>query len=224
MTAIITGRGLTRSFPMASGPVVALRDVSIDVDPGEYVAITGPSGCGKSTLLHLLGCVDGPTSGSLLFEGRDVARLTEFDRSRIRLTRIGFVFQRFFLLPMLTAAENVELPQAEIGVPAAARRQRTRELLEYVGLLDRASHRPAQLSGGEMQRVAIARALANRPALLLADEPTGELDEDTGEQVADLFDRVHDGGTAIVVVTHNPVLASRATRRLAMKRGTVVSA
>jgi putative ABC transport system ATP-binding protein len=209
---------------MPSGPVTALRRVSIQVSHGEYVAITGPSGCGKSTLLHLLGCVDNPTDGSLLFEGRDVVRLTESERSRIRLRRIGFVFQRFFLLPMLDAWENVELPQAEIGIGAGERRVRTRELLEYVGLSDRARHRPSQLSGGEMQRVAIARALANRPALLLADEPTGELDEDTGEQIADLFDRVHADGTSIVVVTHNAVLAKRASRHLTMKRGTVESA
>jgi putative ABC transport system ATP-binding protein len=221
MTAIIEGRNLTRSFPMPAGAVTALRDVSIDIRAADYVAITGPSGCGKSTLLHLLGCVDTPTSGRLTFESRDVGTLSERERSRIRLTRIGFVFQRFYLLPMLSAFENVELPQAEVGVSAADRGARTRELLDYVGLLDRGSHRPSQLSGGEMQRVAIARALANRPALLLADEPTGELDEDTGEHVADLFDRVHRDGTAIVVVTHNPVLAARAGRRLVMKRGTV---
>jgi len=208
---------------MPSGAVTALRDVSITVDQGEYVAITGPSGCGKSTLLHLLGCVDRPTSGSLVFEGRDAAALSESERSRIRLTRIGFIFQRFFLLPMLDAWENVELPQAEIGVPPRERGTRTRELLEYVGLGDRARHRPSQLSGGEMQRVAIARALANRPALLLADEPTGELDEDTGEQIADLFDRLNADGTALVVVTHNALLARRAKRHLTMKRGTVVT-
>jgi putative ABC transport system ATP-binding protein len=219
--AIVEGHNLTRTFRMSSGPVTALRDVSIRVSPGDYVAITGPSGCGKSTLLHLLGCVDAPTSGSLLFEGRDAAALSESERSRIRLARIGFVFQRFFLLPMLDAWENVELPQAEIGGAPGARRARTRELLEYVGLGDRAHHRPSQLSGGEMQRVAIARALANRPALLLADEPTGELDEDTGEQIADLFDRVHADGTAIVVVTHNAQLAGRARRHLGMKRGTL---
>jgi putative ABC transport system ATP-binding protein len=221
MTAIVEARDLTRTFPMPSGPVTALRNVSIQVPQGEYVAITGPSGCGKSTLLHLLGCVDSPTAGSLIFEGHDASRLTESERSRIRLTRVGFVFQRFFLLPMLDAWENVELPQAERRVPMSERRDRTRDLLDYVGLLDRARHRPSQLSGGEMQRVAIARALANRPALLLADEPTGELDEDTGEQIADLFDRVHADGTAIVVVTHNPLLALRAKRHLTMKRGTV---
>jgi putative ABC transport system ATP-binding protein len=221
-TPIVEGRELTRVFPMPAGDVTALGQVSIRIEPGEHVAITGPSGCGKSTLLHLLGCVDQPSAGTLLFEGREVGALSESDRSRIRLTRIGFVFQRFFLLPMLTAWENVELPQAEAGVPKTERRSRTRELLEYVGLTDRIDHRPSQLSGGEMQRVAIARALANRPPLLLADEPTGELDEATGEQIADLFDRVHADGTAIVVVTHNPVVAARAQRRLAMKSGTVV--
>ena len=222
--AIVEGRGLTRAFAMPAGAVIALGDVSITVGAADYVAITGPSGCGKSTLLHVLGCVDQPTAGSLIFEGRDVLALSEAERSRIRLTRIGFVFQRFFLLPMLTAWETVELPQAEAGAAKVARRERTRELLEYVGLTDRRDHRPAQLSGGEMQRVAIARALANRPALLLADEPTGELDEDTGAQIAALFDRVHDDGTAIVVVTHNPAMAARAGRHLAMKSGRMVSA
>jgi putative ABC transport system ATP-binding protein len=220
---IVEGRDLTRVFPMPAGDVTALGQVSIRIEPGEHVAISGPSGCGKSTLLHLLGCVDQPSGGTLLFEGREVGALSESDRSRIRLTRIGFVFQRFFLLPMLTAWENVELPQAEAGVPKSERRSRTRELLEYVGLTERMDHRPSQLSGGEMQRVAIARALANRPPLLLADEPTGELDEATGEQIADLFDRVHADGTAIVVVTHNPVVAARAQRRLAMKSGHVVA-
>jgi putative ABC transport system ATP-binding protein len=219
---IVEGRGLTRVFPMPAGAVTALGHVSIRIDAGEHVAITGPSGCGKSTLLHLLGCVDQPSSGTLLFEGHDVGSLPERERSRIRLTRIGFVFQRFFLLPMLTASENIELPQAEAGASKSARRERTRELMDYVGLTPRANHLPSQLSGGEMQRVAIARALANRPPLLLADEPTGELDETTGRQIADLFDRVHAGGTAIVVVTHNPVVALRAQRRLAMKSGTVV--
>ena len=220
---IVEGRGLTRSFAMPAGAVTALGDVSIRVDGGDYIAITGPSGCGKSTLLHIIGCVDPPSAGTLVFEGRDVGTLAESERSRIRLRRIGFVFQRFFLLPMLTAWENVELPQAEAGASKADRRARTRELLEYVGLIGRSDHRPSQLSGGEMQRVAIARALANRPALLLADEPTGELDEDTGAQIAGLFDRVHADGTAIVVVTHNPAVAARAGRHLAMKSGRVVT-
>jgi putative ABC transport system ATP-binding protein len=166
--------------------------------------------------------VDRPTAGSILFEQRDLSRLSEAERGRIRLTRIGFVFQRFFLLPMLTAAENIELPQAEARVALPDRRARTRELLSYVGLGDRADHLPSQLSGGEMQRVAIARALANRPALLLADEPTGELDDQTSGHIADLFDRVNADGTAILVVTHNPALAARASRRLTMASGRVV--
>jgi len=208
---------------MPAGPVTALRDVSLRIDAADYVAITGPSGCGKSTLLHLIGCVDAPTSGSIVFEERDVQALGEAERSRIRLTRIGFVFQRFFLLPMLTARENIELPQAEAGVSATTRRARAAELLEYVGLANRADHLPSQLSGGEMQRTAIARALANRPALLVADEPTGELDEETGDHVAALFDRVHADGTAILMVTHNAALAARATRRFAMKNGMLAS-
>ena len=221
--AIVEARALTRSFAMPAGAVTALGDVSIRIAAADYLAITGPSGCGKSTLLHLLGLVDQPTAGSLIFEGRDAGALPESERSRIRLTRIGFVFQRFFLLPMLTAWENIELPQAEAGATRAGRRARTRELLEYVGLTGRSDHRPSQLSGGEMQRVAIARALANRPALLLADEPTGELDEDTGIQIAALFDRVHADGTAIVVVTHNPAVAAHAGRHLVMKSGRVVA-
>ena len=219
--AIVAAERITRVFPMPAGPVVAVRDVTLTIAPGEHVAIRGPSGCGKSTLLHMLGCVDAPSSGSLVFEGRDVASLGDRARSLLRLRHIGFVFQRFFLLPMLTAAENVELPQAEAGVPARDRRRRSLELLEYVGLGARADHRPSQLSGGEMQRVAIARALANQPRLVLADEPTGELDEATGEQVAGLLDRVNADGTALVIVTHDPTLAGRARRVLTMRDGRI---
>lgn len=208
---------------MAAGPVVAVRDVSLQVAPGDHLAVRGPSGCGKSTLLHMLGCVDAPSSGTLLFDGQNVATLSDASRSRLRLRHIGFVFQRFFLLPMLTAGENVELPQAEAGVPTATRRQRTRDLLEYVGLGKRADHRPSQLSGGEMQRVAIARALANKPRLLLADEPTGELDQSTGEQIAELLDRVNADGTALVIVTHDPAIADRARRVLTMRDGRIES-
>jgi putative ABC transport system ATP-binding protein len=221
--AVVEARDVSRAFSMPAGPVVALRGISLRIEPREYVAITGPSGCGKSTLLHLVGCVDTPTSGTIEFESRDVAALSEAERSRIRLTRIGFVFQRFFLLPMLTAAENIELPQAEARRGTTERRARTRELLAYVGLEHRADHLPSQLSGGEMQRVAIARALANQPALLVADEPTGELDEDTGDHIARLFDRVHADGTAILVVTHNQALAARASRRLTMKSGSLLA-
>jgi putative ABC transport system ATP-binding protein len=218
---LIDARALTKVFPMGGGPVHALRDISVRIDAGEYLTIRGPSGCGKSTLLHILGCVDTPTSGALLFDGREVSALADVARSDLRLRSIGFVFQRFFLLPMLTAAENVDVPQAEAGVARAERRRRTAELLDYVGLAHRAEHRPSQLSGGEAQRVAIARALANRPRLLLADEPTGELDRVNGEHIAELLGRVQADGTAVVVVTHDASLAERAARRLLMRDGCI---
>jgi putative ABC transport system ATP-binding protein len=221
--ALVDARGLSKTFPMAAGPVHALCDVSLRIVPGEYLAVRGPSACGKSTLLHILGCVDIPTSGTLLFDGRPVEALPDAERSGLRLRSIGFVFQRFFLLPMLTAAENVDVPQAEAGVSRAERKQRTRELLEYVGLAHRGHHRPSELSGGEAQRVAIARALANRPRLLLADEPTGELDRATGEQIAVLLDRVQADGTAVVVVTHDVSIAARAARTLLMRDGRIES-
>ena len=220
---IVEAANVSRVFAMTAGPVTAVRDITLSIAPGEHVAIKGPSGCGKSTLLHMLGCVDTPSSGTLLFDGRDVSTLRDRARSLLRLNQIGFVFQRFFLLPMLTAAENIELPQAEAGAAKDARHARTRELLDYVGLGARADHRPSQLSGGEMQRVAIARALANRPRLLLADEPTGELDQTTGEQIASLLDRVNADGTALVIVTHDPGLADRCRRVLTMKDGRIES-
>jgi putative ABC transport system ATP-binding protein len=166
---IIHSSHVSRVFRMPAGAVAAVQDVTLDIHAGDYLAVQGPSGCGKSTLLHMLGCVDAPSSGTLQFDGQDVARLSDAARSQLRLRHIGFVFQRFFLLPMLTAWENVELPQSEAGVPKAERRERTQALLDYVGLGARADHRPSQLSGGEMQRVAVARALANRPRLLLAE-------------------------------------------------------
>ena len=218
---IVEAHGVTRSFAMPAGPVFAVRDVTVSIAPGEHTAIKGPSGCGKSTLLHMLGCVDTPSSGTLIFDGQDASTLNDRARSLLRLRHVGFVFQRFFLLPMLTAAENVELPQAEAGAPRDLRRRRSLELLDYVGLVERADHRPSQLSGGEMQRVAIARALANRPRLVLADEPTGELDQATGEHVASLLDRVNADGTALVIVTHDPALAGRARRVLTMRDGRI---
>jgi putative ABC transport system ATP-binding protein len=218
---IVDAQRVTRVFAMPAGPVVAVRGVTLQIADGDHIAIRGPSGCGKSTLLHMLGCVDAPTSGTLLFNGQDVATLSDAKRSLFRLKHIGFVFQRFFLLPMLTARENVELPLSEAGAPKTERQRRVNELLAYVGLSARADHRPSQLSGGEMQRVAIARALANRPRLLLADEPTGELDVATGEQIAALLDRVNADGTALVIVTHDPVLAGRARRLLMMRDGAV---
>ncbi|HEU5258923.1 MAG TPA: ABC transporter ATP-binding protein [Vicinamibacterales bacterium] len=220
---IVQASHISRVFPMPAGAVTAVADVSLEIRRGDHIAIRGPSGCGKSTLLHMLGCVEAPSAGTLLFRGDDVTQLSDRQRSLLRLRQIGFVFQRFFLLPMLTAAENIELPQSEANVPKTERRQRTQELLEYVGLAARAAHRPSELSGGEMQRVAIARALANKPGLLLADEPTGELDRATGEQIASLLDRVNADGTALVIVTHDPALAERSTRILSMRDGRIES-
>ncbi|HUF26481.1 MAG TPA: ABC transporter ATP-binding protein [Gemmatimonadaceae bacterium] len=213
---------LRREYRLGAETVHAVRDVSLTIGSGEYVAIVGPSGCGKSTLLHLLGAIDRPDGGSLAIGGRDIARLGDAEATAFRLHQVGFVFQRFYLVPTLTARENVELPMAEAGRRGADRARRARELLDYVGLLGRERHRPAQLSGGEQQRVAIARALANDPALLLADEPTGELDLRTGAEVVALFRRLNEDGTTIVVVTHDEELARAASRVLHMRDGVIV--
>jgi ABC-type lipoprotein export system ATPase subunit len=216
--------GLTRDYPYGDRSVQALRGVDLEIADGDFVAIVGPSGCGKSTLLNLLAGIDDPTQGEIELLGRPLGRLPEGARSALRLREVGFVFQRFHLLSVLTAAENVELPMAEAGVPRDERRARTRELLDYVGLGDRTGHRPTQLSGGEQQRVAIARALANRPRLLLADEPTGELDGSTGEEVIRLFERLNrERGTTVVAVTHDPSVAARAHRVVEMKDGRIVA-
>jgi putative ABC transport system ATP-binding protein len=218
---LIELHGVEKKYEMGAETVHALAGVDLEIERGEYVAVMGPSGCGKSSLLHVLGCVDTATAGDVWFEGQAVGRLSDAQRSQIRLEKIGFVFQRFFLLPMLTALENVELPQAEAGVARRARLARARTLLDYVGLGKRADHRPSQLSGGEMQRVAIARALANEPRVVLADEPTGELDQATGQAIGELFDRLHADGTAVVVVTHDPSIATRAQRILRMRDGRI---
>jgi len=213
---------VSRTYRMGDADVHALRGVSLTVRPGEYVAVVGPSGCGKSTLLNLLGAVDRPTGGTVRIRGEDVGAMRDRDATAFRLRNVGFVFQRFYLMPTLTARENVELPMAEAGLRKVERRARALELLSYVGLAVRADHRPAQLSGGEQQRVAIARALANRPALLLADEPTGELDARTGAEIVALFDRLNGDGTTIVVVTHDEKLAHAARRMVRMADGRIV--
>jgi len=222
VTALVRARDVRRDYPLERDAVHALRGVSLEIAKGEYVAIVGPSGCGKSSLLNLLGAIDAPTSGTVEIEGRDVGTLGDREVTEFRLRHIGFVFQRFYLLPILTASENVELPMAEAGVPTAERRQRSAELLRYVDLGDRTRHRPSQLSGGEQQRVAIARALANRPSLLLADEPTGELDARTGQEIISLFGRLNADGTTVVVVTHDESLARTARRVVHMRDGEIV--
>ena len=221
MTAVLTGRDLKKDYPMYGQTVHALRGASLEVRAGEYVAVAGPSGSGKSTLLQLIGGIDVPTAGTVEIMGTRLDTLSDSQLTRLRLTRLGFVFQRFHLLPVFTAQENVELPMAEAGVSSGERRARARELLAYVGLEHRASHRATQLSGGEMQRVAIARALANRPALLLADEPTGELDATTGEEILALFARLNADGTTLVVVTHDERLAAQAGRIIHMLDGRI---
>jgi putative ABC transport system ATP-binding protein len=220
---VLVARDLRKDYPMNGETVHALRGVSLVVQPGEYVAIAGPSGSGKSTLLQLIGGIDMPSGGSVELLGTRLDSLGDRELTRLRLTRLGFVFQRFHLLPVLTARENVELPMAEAGVAAPRRRARARELLEYVGLRQREGHRATQLSGGEMQRVAIARALANRPAILLADEPTGELDAATGREILDLFRRLNRDGTTLLVVTHDERLASEAGRVVHMLDGCIVA-
>ena len=222
MSALVEVRDLVRDYPMGDERVAALRGVSFDVEQGDYAAIVGPSGCGKSTLLNLIGVIDRPTSGSVAIGGERVDRLSDSVATEFRLRRIGFVFQRFYLMQALTARENVELPLAEAGLKGDARKDRARTLLEYVGLGAREKHRPSQLSGGEQQRVAIARALANAPKLLLADEPTGELDARTGAEMIALFERLNADGTTILVVTHDEDLAGAARRVIHMRDGSIV--
>ncbi|MFL5402302.1 MAG: ABC transporter ATP-binding protein [Gemmatimonadales bacterium] len=221
MSRVLLARDLSKDYPMSGESVHALRGVSLEVGSGEYLAIAGPSGSGKSTLLQLVGGIDTPSAGTVEIMGTRLDTLSDRELTRLRLTRLGFVFQRFHLLPVLTAQENVELPMAEAGVAGRERRVRALELLGYVGLAHRARHRATQLSGGEMQRVAIARALANRPVLLLADEPTGELDAATGEEILALFSRLNRDGTTLVVVTHDERLAAQAGRVVHMLDGRI---
>ena len=220
--SVVEARDLARDYEFGAERVHALRGVTFDVMEADYVAIVGPSGCGKSTLLNLLGAIDQPTRGSVSIRGNSVAGMRDRDATEFRLRNIGFVFQRFYLMPTLTARENVELPMSEAGLGKSQRGERARELLSYVGLGHREKHRPSELSGGEQQRVAIARALANKPAILLADEPTGELDAKTGAEIIALFERLNADGTTIIVVTHDEDLASAARRRIHMRDGLIV--
>ena len=219
---IVSLRDVRRDYPLGDERVHALQGVSLDVDRGDYVAIVGPSGCGKSTLLNLIGVIDQPTSGSVEVSGKRVDQMGDWQATSFRLRNIGFVFQRFYLMPILSALENVALPMAEAGLPRDEQRERAAQLLSYVGLSNRERHRPSQLSGGEQQRVAIARALANRPPLLLADEPTGELDAHTGAEIISLFQRLNADGATIIVVTHDEDLANAARRKIHMRDGKIV--
>jgi putative ABC transport system ATP-binding protein len=213
---------VARVFPVGDTEVHALDDVSEHVASGEHVAIMGPSGSGKSTLLNVIGCLDRPTAGRYVLDGREVSGLDDTELTLVRRRVIGFVFQSFHLVPRLTAAENVELPMVFAGVPRDERRARVDVELQAVGLAARMDHRPDQLSGGERQRVAIARAMVMRPRLLLADEPTGNLDSRSGQQVLELLDRLHADGLTLVVVTHDASVARRADRIILMRDGRIV--
>jgi len=219
VSIIVTAHEVTRDYQRGRTRVRALRGATVEVRRGDFLAVTGPSGSGKSTLLHLPGGVDVATSGEVSFLGEDLGRLSVEARAALRLREVGLVFQRFHLLPMLTAIENVELPLAAARVPRRERRDRAAAVLERVGLADRLRHRPSQLSGGQCQRVAIARALANDPALVLADEPTGELDRATSRRVLTLFQELNASGTTLVVATHDLELAAGATRRIEVVDG-----
>ena len=213
---------LTRHYQVGDQMVRALQDVSLEIPDGDYLAIMGPSGSGKSTLLHLLGCLDRPTSGSYRLDGREVATLPEGDLAAVRGRKIGFVFQFFHLVPRLTAAGNVELPMLLGDVPAGERRRRAAQALEQVGLSDRADHRPDQLSGGQRQRVAVARATVMRPSILLADEPTGNLDRASGQEIIALLEQMNRDGLTLIVVTHDPEIGSRARRVVRLVDGRIV--
>ncbi len=222
MVPVIALRDVTKTYRNGSLAVDALRGVSLDIATGEYVAITGPSGSGKSTLMHVIGCLDVPSTGTYELAGEDVSRLTEEELAVIRNRRIGFVFQQFHLLPSLSAWRNVELPLCYAGVVAQERRRRAIDALERVGLGDRVDHRPGELSGGQQQRVAVARALVTDPALLLADEPTGNLDSSSTADVLGLLAELHRAGRTIVTITHEPDVAAAADRIVRIGDGAVL--
>jgi putative ABC transport system ATP-binding protein len=219
---VIRLEGVSRTYLLGHEPVHALVDITEHIEPGEHVAIMGPSGSGKSTLLNVLGCLDRPDQGTYWLNGREVGQLSDDELTDVRRHTIGFVFQSFHLVPRLTAAENVELPMLFAGLSRSERRQRVAEALGAVGLADRAGHRPNELSGGERQRVALARATIMGPRLLLADEPTGNLDTASGRQILDLLDRMNEEGITLIVVTHDPNVARRADRIIVLVDGRVV--
>jgi putative ABC transport system ATP-binding protein len=218
---VIETRNAARFYVMGDVTVKALRGIDIRIDRGEMVSVMGPSGSGKSTLMNLIGCLDTPTSGTVLLDGTDISELNEQALARVRNEKIGFIFQQFNLLSRMSVLDNVSTPLLYAGVPAKQRRERAAHVLERVGLADRMKHLPRELSGGQKQRVAIARALVNNPSLLLADEPTGALDQKTGHQILDLFNELHDGGNTLVLVTHDAEIGAFAPRCIRILDGSV---
>ncbi|MEO0250462.1 MAG: ABC transporter ATP-binding protein [candidate division WOR-3 bacterium] len=218
---LIDARGIHKIFMLGKVELHVLRGIDLAVERGEYISIMGPSGSGKSTLMHILGCLETPTSGTYILDGQEVHGLDEPELASIRRTKIGFVFQNFYLLPRISALDNVALPMVYTGVPLAERRKRAGAILERVGLGDRVKHNPSELSGGERQRVAIGRALANNPEIIFADEPTGNLDTKNGGEIMDLFAELHRGGKTIILVTHDLEIAKRAERIVRLRDGRV---
>ena len=214
---------ISKVYTMGDVKVYALRDISFSIESGEYVAIMGPSGSGKSTLMHIMGCLDRPTSGSLYLRGKDVSSLTDGELAEIRNAEIGFVFQNFNLLPNISILENVELPMVYAGVPPKERRERAVRALEMVGLGSRLHHKPSEVSGGQRQRASIGRAVVNRPAIVLADEPTGNLDSATGAEIMELFDELNAKGNTIILVTHEREVAEHASRIIHILDGEIAS-
>jgi putative ABC transport system ATP-binding protein len=223
MSKVIEMRNITRDFPLGHEIIKVLKGIDLNVERGEYVALMGPSGSGKSTLMNLLGCLDTPTSGSYILNGKDVSKLSDNELAEIRNKEIGFVFQTFNLMPRTTALENVALPMVYAGASKSERTTRAKEVLSNVGLADRMDHKPNQLSGGQRQRVAVGRALVNRPSMILADEPTGNLDSKTSAEIMSLIDEIHAAGNTVIVVTHEEEIAARAHRIIRLRDGMIES-
>jgi putative ABC transport system ATP-binding protein len=223
MSLVIKIRGIRRDFPLGQEVVKVLKGIDLDIERGEYVALMGPSGSGKSTLMNLLGCLDTPTEGSYELNGADVSNMTDDELAEIRNKEIGFVFQTFNLLPRTTALENVALPMVYAGMSKSDRTKRAEEVLTDVGLADRMDHKPNQLSGGQRQRVAVGRALVNKPSIILADEPTGNLDSKTSLEIMNLFDEIHAAGNTVILVTHEEEVAEHAHRVIRLRDGMVES-
>lgn len=223
MSRVIKIRDIKRDFPLGQEVVKVLKGIDIDIDKGEYVAFMGPSGSGKSTLMNILGCLDTPTSGSYILNGNDVSKMSDDELAEIRNKEIGFVFQTFNLLPRTTALENVALPMIYAGASKSARTERAEKVLKDVGLADRMDHKPNQLSGGQRQRVAVGRALVNNPSIILADEPTGNLDSKTSVEIMNLFDEIHRAGNTVILVTHEEEVAMHANRIIRLRDGMLES-